>query len=159
MQKSSKTKIILFSVVAVVVIILALFGVKSYLVDQPKNLGPNLEYLGKRHTGCPLPLPLGYLLLCSSEPGEEYYFGTDMSEEELENYFTKAHSLGTPTTGTSDGHSFKLLSFQPDFSNDIFYITYFENSEIIRDSLNKKTDNKTVLKVSDSDYNLARSCL
>lgn len=109
--KTRSSKIIVI-IVALFVILAAILAVNTYN-ERPQDLGPELEYIGKRHTGCPLPLPIGYLMLCSAEPGEEYYFGTDLGIEEIEQYFKGATPIQSENrvSGTAAAFNFTDLGF------------------------------------------------
>ncbi|HEU5187677.1 MAG TPA: hypothetical protein VFT87_04180 [Candidatus Saccharimonadales bacterium] len=158
MFKNRKSKIIV-TVAVLLVTVLGIFLFTSY-INQPKNLGPNLEYLGKRHTGCPLPLPLGYLLLCSSEPGEEYYFGTDMSREELRGYFKGADSVTSENlvSGTGAKYSWVDVGFTTKSGNFTFF--FYDNKQGVLEtySLNK-TNKKNIISIDKEDYQEAKKAL
>ena len=157
MKNMSKKKKVLVGFIAALVLIFGLFGLKMFL-EQPRNLGDNLEYIGKRHTGCPLPLPLGYILLCSSEPGEEYYFGTDLSVEELRGYFGRA-DIGKSGSGSSEFSNYILMSFQDHKSMSYFYINYFDNPAAVKQAFDLRTTTKNVVSLSDEDYKEAKQAL
>lgn len=155
MKKLSKNKIITLVLTAVLIIV-AVIGV-NIIQNQPQDLGPELEYIGKRHTGCPLPLPLGYIMLCSSEPGEEYYFATDLSNEELKTYFKNAHFVEqlTPTRGTAPDYNYEYVEFKNSAGSFTFF--YYDNTTNVRSAFKLKPSVKThIVSIDEKGLSIAR---
>lgn len=61
----------------------------DHLNKQPRDLGPELEYIGKSEYGCWMP---GF---CDSGPATSYYFATNLSLEELKTYFKDAKPISS----------------------------------------------------------------
>lgn len=139
MKKLTPAKVISLIIGGLFVIAFIIISVKVF-VDRPQDLGPELEYIGKEHTGCPLPLPLGYIMLCSSEPGEEYYFATNLSMDELKKRFNATSApndnlpdgTGAATSGPGEylEYTFEFLSFKS-LEGKRFTITYYNNKKAI----------------------------
>jgi hypothetical protein len=131
-------------------------------LEKPENLGPKLEYIGTETTGCPLPLPLGYLLLCSQEPGKEYYFATDMREEELKSYFKNAYYPSQDESQRGTDSFYKRHDLRFNLKNDMgFFIVYYyyETEQIL--AINKQLQPKKqyIVSIRKDYYPTAKSAL
>lgn len=104
---------------------------------SPKPLGDKMEYLGKED--------YGNILGFDTHPYSVYYYGTDMSEEELVGYFDA--NLKHPVdnkAGYADVYFTK--------SGEDFYMTYEASS-------NFKTSKKYTISMTDEYYNIAKKHL
>lgn len=95
LHKRSKVKIIFG---CIVLLFGAFFGTKLY-IKRPRDLGPELEYVGKSTYGCYVPY------FCWTRPGGVYYFATDMTAEDLKGYFKKAAYVDNYVAGGGGGGS------------------------------------------------------
>jgi hypothetical protein len=104
----------------VLIVLLGTFMVFRLNTNQP-NLGTRLEYIGKINTTCEwwqVPLFFG---TCKG-PDYDYYFATDMSEEDIKGYFSKASYINT-SAGINDYDS---LDFRSDYG--YFVVNYYNDS-------------------------------
>lgn len=79
---------------------------------MPHPLGDKMEYLGKED--------YGNVFGFDSHPYSVYYYGTDMSEEEIIKYFKKA----TLNYHTAESTNETLMNFTVDGKE--FYLTYYK---------------------------------
>lgn len=159
MLKNRTSKIIVIIIAVLLLGAVGFFAFRSY-TDHPQNLGPQIEYIGKRHTGCPLPLPLGYLIMCSSEPGEEYYFGTDLSVEELRGYFGGAKAIDSDSSisGTAANYNYYDVGFTA--PNGSFTVLFYDSKEGVLQTFNlKTTTKKNIISIDKEDYQEAKNAL
>lgn len=127
----------------------SLFAIKSYF-DIPR-LGPKLEYIGQsQYGGC-------FLLLCEGLPITEYYFATEMSEEEVKGYFGGAQYI-TPTPPINTDDRFKRHNMPFDLSSNgaRFIVSYYyDPSFILRLYRLRKANKPYVIGVQDKYFPLA----
>lgn len=130
------------------------------ILTTPQNLGSKLEYIGTYNAGCEwwqIPFYMGW---CSG-PSNDYYFATDMTENEIKSYFSQASPSGQDGngTGSSANYTFKEISFNTK-NNTTFGVYYYDNtSKIISLKHLKETTKSHVISISASDYNQAKSAL
>jgi hypothetical protein len=123
----------------------------------PADLGAKLEYVGKQDLGgC-------VLWWCENQPYSEYYFATDMSEDELGSYFEKAslnHREKEVYPLVPDGESRTVFGYRILGQEDGFSIDYFDNTEYITKLHHlKRTSRAHVVQILDSSYPIAKSAL
>jgi hypothetical protein len=86
-------------------VLICAFGFLIFRAESP-SLGSQLEYIGQRQFGCLL------VVLCeSSNPYSDYYFATDMTEDQLKAYF-KGATYGSSVEGEGADYTFSILGFQ-----------------------------------------------
>lgn len=118
---------ILSVVGALVIIFLGWWAVISL---APHPLGDKLEYLGKKDYGC-------WIGFCDSRPASTYYYGTDMSPEEMKNIFSARYSplenvaFKNARFTTADGEF--MLTYEPSgsFSTSKKYVVSIVNSQYV----------------------------
>lgn len=152
-------KLIVIIIAALVAASVAFFAVNTY-INRPQDLGTELEFIGKRRTGCPIPLPFGYLMLCSADLGERYYFGTDLPQGDLIKHFKKAEYISgdEPIRSFGAGYNFDALSFTTPNSGFTFY--FYDNKEgILNDFDLGHTTKKHIISIDSEDYKEAKNAL
>lgn len=112
----------------------------------PKDLGPGFEYVGRTDYGCWYPL-------CGSQPGSSFYFGTDMTIEEVQKYFKKAAPTHTSNVQSSNsGFSNRTLFFRTKSGQD-FGITYYDDSKTITKTYHLNPSPKIhIIEIGDEQY-------
>jgi hypothetical protein len=130
----SRKKKVWLAVVAAVVV--AGFGWWTWNEFVPRPLGDKLEYLGKED--------YGNIFGFDSFPSSTYYYGTDMTSEELASYFKKAEYAPL------DNLAFTHARFMT--SNGEFMFVYERNSSFV-------TNKKYVLSLPKSQYKSAKDSL
>lgn len=135
--------------VGLTVVLLAFFNIKAY-IERPQDLGPELEYIGKSDYGC--------YFFCDASPGSVYYFATDLTQEELELYFTKATYVDYPNVGGGGGahYNFDFLFLRPFGSEEEFVFSYYDNSQAVIDVNHLKQTNKQYI-ISISGFHFMRA--
>lgn len=117
----------------------------------PKPLGDKLEYIGKED--------YGNIFGFDSRPYSVYYYGTDMNEQDIKNYFSKA-TYTTPSNdlgggGGSPESRFTSLDFKS--SNGDFSLEFYPDgrgAEALY--LNKNSFKyKHLISIPDYEYNAA----
>ena len=93
------------------------------IVNQPKDLGDKLEYIGKKNTACEwwqVPLFMGWC----HDPKYDYYFATDLSKANIETYFKNAVYKGDSQTVGAD-YNYDIVMFEmKDNSRKSFELGY-----------------------------------
>lgn len=145
--------------IAGLLVIVAIIGIFIYqIVTTPRNIGPKLEYIGTYNAGCEwweMPFYLGW---CAG-PSNAYYFATDMSENEIQNYFKNAapSQNENKTTGSSTNYAFKELDFHLK-NGGVFAFYYYDNTQAVIDELDlHKTTKNHIISISADDYQKAKS--
>ena len=132
-------------------VIALLIGFFAYDQGRPRALGDNVkvEYLGKISGGSWLPLS-------SSRPYDTYYYGTDVSTEELANYFDKGILIGSiPPYGDTSSH-FKLQMV----NGKIIDITlYLDRNEREVFGLFEENPKKHIFKIDSEDYEALKNSI
>lgn len=156
-----KKRLLVFGgIVGVILVIYSFFMIKG-IIEAPRDLGPDLVYIGKKDYGCNI---LDFFFLCDSPTsGYDYYFGTDMSIDQLASYFSKAHYIYNPAPdGVTEEYGYALLVYKPRDDSQEIYINYFDNlSAAISYSGNSLSNahKAHVIRVTDSDYGPLRKAL
>ncbi len=126
-------------------------------INIPKDIGSKLHYIGREDYGC-MPFPLFFV--CFGPIGSTYYYSTDLTQDELKNYFTKMQYVKDEADagGFSADYNYKNLHFKND--NEDFVIVYYDNTQAVIERKNlKNTSLPYVISISDFDYDLAKSSL
>ena len=142
----SKKQKILTAIIGVLVILVGWWG---YVQIMPHPLGERLEYLGRQNFG-------GWFI----ERSSEYYYGTNMTQEELKTSFKKAHydSSVQDIVGHSATYSSKDMLFNSNKGG--FVITYYNDANAVIESLHLPNSNKKhVISIIDSSYDIAKDAL
>ncbi len=128
-------------------------------LNHPKDLGTRLAYVGRDNWGgC-------FLWLCESKAYSNYYFATNMDNEELKTYFKGASFAGSEGEAQSNNSDVNSSNTQLyfDLKNDAnqgFTLTSYDNVDYIVNSHHLKKTGKThIIKVLDSSYLIAQSAL
>lgn len=132
-KKLSRSKVTVITT-TVIAIIVGFFIFQTY--SNRPNLGTHFEYLGSKQTGCPLPLPLGYVLLCSAGPSEDYYFATDLNAEELNQYFNNVKTEVNeprkyPSVEEDEEGRYLELVVQNSNRYQGFRVTYYDKKDLL----------------------------
>ncbi len=127
-------------------------------VNEPRDLGPKLQYIGKVSNDN----IIGYfLLVAGGSISTDYFYATDMSEDELKDYFGKATFIDDPNPIKSFGSDY--TSVELDFrttNGNIFSIQYYDNTDaVISNKGLGKTNKKRVLNIDKDDYKLIKDSL
>ncbi|HEU5122332.1 MAG TPA: hypothetical protein VFT59_05820 [Candidatus Saccharimonadales bacterium] len=126
-----------------IAIVVALIGWWGWLQVMPRPLGDKLEYIGKEDYGSWLPLS-------SARPASVYYYATDMSKEEVREYFRGA-KVDEPIT--PQGGDFLIWAER---NNNNFIIRYHTDKTMLNKYAHGR---KAVVSVRSEDYNLAKESL
>ncbi len=132
--------------------IIVAVGLWAFLSFTPKSLGDKLEYLGKEDLG-------GGLFFSDSKPYSVYYYGTDMSKEELEKYFSHGkHRSISNSSGGGARYSFQDLYFSS--KEGEFTISLYNNKDDITENASiTKTNKRYVISILNSDYEAVKAAL
>ena len=156
MEKSTNLHIFHHKKALLVAIVAFLFAaVCTYItyLEGPHDLGSKLEYIGTSYSsGC-------VLFYCDSPASTEYYFGTDMSVEELKGYFSNAKfSDINQEDGARDYAAFNL-GFDPIHPNvsQGFNIRYYLYPESVLSVHHFNTQKAHIVSLSDWSYQQARA--
>ena len=141
---------------AIIVAIIGYFIVTDQL-NQPRDLGSQLEYIGKTKGDC---APSPFSFLCFGEPYHVYYFASNMNEDELKNYLKNANYSPPDTGGSSIDSKYKWLHFIAKDSQKDIVISHYEDTkaEVERNRL-KKTNKPYIYSITSSDYDLVKQSL
>jgi hypothetical protein len=124
-----------------------------YSATRVYPLGDKLEYIGKSDYGCPL--------ICDANPGSTYYYGTDMSAEEVVRYFKGAVILNAPDERNWQdmGDDF-WIDFKDKRSDKRFSTIYYVNGGNTARTLHLSPLNKAhVIKINQEWYDTAHNSL
>lgn len=121
MKKKFSKKQWWFTAIGLAVLAVATISVLSF-INRPQNIGPNLEYLGEKNFGCSWAEGIITLGFCGDrESNHTYIYATDMNQQELESYFSKADEVtllpGNDTEfslGLQKGNSSALIFYHGD---------------------------------------------
>lgn len=111
-----------------------------------KPLGDKLEYIGKTDYGC--------WLVCDANPGSTYYYATDMSVEEITDYFKATTS--SPLRAF-DGMTDFVLKTKDGHSISIYY--YTDKEKVADKGINKKVRKKAIISIPGFQYDAAKNSL
>lgn len=149
-KKSKIKKYVIFGL-----IICAVLAVEYFMTHQPAPtypLGDKLEYVGASYSGT---IPI------DSAPSASYYYATDMSIQDIINYFEKAK--------LDDGSDFELIhpstvptyfSLKTDATTNPIDIYYYEDgSQKTSDFDLKQTSKKHLIIIQNEDYQAAKDSL
>lgn len=140
----SKKQIILLFVVSIVVV-----GVGLWCWNQftPRPLGDKLEYLGKEDYG-------GWFM----RPYSVYSYATDMTSEEIIEYFNKKTELRHPIQKESGGYArIILIDRTSQESATLYYYEKKDNAEL--DNIRLRTDKSHIVQIRDNNYQLLKDSL
>ena len=121
--------------------------------NRVSDLGPAVEYIGQDQLRCYF-----WGLMCDSGAYKVYYFATNLTEEQMKEYFKGAKYV-TSGAGTGSDFTYDTLTFQtPD--GRYFGIDYYHNVQPskINNGL-KQTNESNGVSMSDNDYAIAKSAL
>lgn len=126
--------------IALLVIIVFVIGWYVIANTMPRPLSSEFDYLGKKD--------FGNLIMGDSKPYSVYYYGTDMTIEEMKEYFQ-----ATTVNKIASGSNVKTI----DFSNgsESFSIDYYGDKSL----LSFMTARKTVISIDQSYYQSAKAML
>ncbi len=155
-MKQKMKDILKNKVFIVTFIFVAVVSVFVY-VNIPKDIGGRLHYIGRKDYGC---MPFPFFFVCFNDPGSVYYYSTDLTQDELKTYFTKAQFAPNEADGGgfSANYNFDHLHFKKD--DEEFVFSYYDNTQaVLNDKDLKGTGHPYVISIGDFDYDLARSSL
>lgn len=123
----------------ILVLIVALCAWWAWSAFAPHPLGDKMEYLGKED--------YGNIFGFDSAPNSVYYYGTDMSIGEVEQYFR----------GVEKGHSYQTNATVISFTHDkeSFDIAYYQD----KNNTSFNTNKKHVVSLLKEDYAPAKKAL
>lgn len=108
---------------------------------MPRPLGDGFEYLGKKD--------FGNLIIGDSKPYSVYYYGTDMTVEEMRRYFNGIEA----DAPVASGPNFSILEYK---NNDTeFHISYHYDKTLT----SFQTTKKVIISVEQSHYKVAKKFL
>lgn len=121
-------------------------------MDLPRDLSPELQYIGQSKSGgC-------FLLYCESEPINTFYFGTDLSREDL-----RARLKGvtfSPSDANSASYALTHLTFAIDGTDRSIMVTYYDEvTNLVHENHLTQTYKQHAIGVWDSDYMLIKEAL
>ena len=144
------------SIFATLVSLLAIYDYNKLNanVTHPADLGSGLEYIGQHKFLCYF-----WGLSCYREAYSEYYFATDMSEDQLKTYFKGAEFQTMGTGGGGAGFNFDDLAFKATNGQkfDLQYYYGIKSSEIFPDV--KNTTKSYGVSMTENDYKIAKQAL
>jgi hypothetical protein len=143
-QVKSRKKYLIFGIVILVLLAMGFGGWKVYDSSVPRPLGDRLEYTEKRDYGC--------AVICDSQPRSTYSYATDMSIEEVIQYFKDA-SL---TRSVEKSSVFSVIPLR-DKQGDEFSLYYYTPKDAL-ETLNKTTD-QNIIELDAKDYKTAKDAL
>src|SRR5690606_3919320 len=111
-----------------------------------KPLGDKLEYIGKTDNGS--------WVVCDAKPGSTYYYATDMSVEEIADYFKATTS--SPLRAF-DGMTDFVLKTKDGHSISIYY--YTDKEKVADKGINKKVRRKAIISIPSFHYDAAKNSL
>lgn len=136
---------------------LTVFSAVKLSVEEPRDLGPNLQYIGKHNTACEWWQVPFYAGFCGG-PQYDYYFATNMNRDEIKGYFQKAQ-YNDPR---SESYSKRNLDFNRTDGAGDFHITFFDSMSELQKL--KGVDFKVngyahIISIPDFDYPIAKEAL
>lgn len=149
------------TVFAVLVAALAIYDYNKLNANaiHPANLGNELDYIGQRTYGC-------FLWWCDSPNSTEYYFATNLSEEQVNAYFKGATYVPVPNDGGGmgtgvGGGSFIFHSLTFKMANGAsFYLNYYHGIKPTQMDFGlKNTDKSYGISMTDQDFRAAEQAL
>ena len=105
-------------IIGVIIIATVSVGWWAWVNFSPKPLGDKMEYLGKED--------FGNILGFDTHPYSVYYYGTDMTKDEVITYFSKA----TLNYQTQEKANETLLNFT--LNGKEFFVTYYKDLNVFR---------------------------
>ncbi len=133
-------------------IVIAFFGAIGVynFIFQPKDIGLQLEYIGKRDYGC--------WFLCGSLPTSTYYFSTDMTPSQLDDYFKRGDC---ETGGRIFSASYEGVFLNCTTSEGRVSIVYYDTNpqNVVSTFDLKQSDRSFVVGINKSIYRTMKSML
>ena len=148
-KHSSRKKRVIFSVFAAALLIAGGWWVYTALKPEPTYpLGDRMEYLGKEDYGC--------YGICDSYPGSIYYYDTDMSIEEVIDYFKRASVAEQPETLNGETY----FGIKTPSGETVYMEYYVDKASRLKDTaFRQKSTQDHLLLVSNSEYQAAKDSL
>jgi hypothetical protein len=151
-MKSLKPPHLILLTIAIFVI-----GVVGWVVYVNKvvsyPLGDGLEYIGKQDYGC--------WLVCDANPASVYYYGTEMSVEEVVAYFPKASIIDDEEVRAGEAEAIPVtIILKGVNSNNPIYINYYKLGKDQSATFHLSTPRKQhLVSIQDEDYQAAKDSL
>lgn len=140
-----RKQIVILVIATVAVLLVGWWGWWQF---GPKPLGDKLEYIGKFDGGC--------IWICDSEPYTDYYYATDMTPQEVVDYFKGANLLNYDELTEWQGSKNSTATFTFSTRGKEITITYYNNSQEQVDSFQLRPTNKgRAVEIRSTDYFLA----
>lgn len=137
----------------IIIALLVFINIRGF-VEEPQDLGSELEYFGTTTYGC--------WFICDSPPNSTYYFATNLTQEELKEYFKGATYVEYPNRGGggSGSYNFEDLYFLSKGKQEEFPINYYDNTKTVIElkKLNQ-TNRQFVISIAASDYQIIKASL
>ncbi|MDX2776570.1 hypothetical protein PV379_04360 [Streptomyces caniscabiei] len=130
--------------------LLAFLSWWAWVNFSPKPLGDKMEYLGKKD--------YGNIFGFDSKPYSVYYYGTDMDEGEIGQYFKDVSSPEEVSQELGDGYSAPILSFKSQKGN-FTLVFYSNNLDAVMRNKSFTNTKKYLVSILDSDYPTALESL
>jgi hypothetical protein len=140
-----KRRTILLILGGMVLVVATFFAIKAY-IEAPRDLGPDLVYIGREN--------YGNILGFDQAPGSNYFFATSMTKDQLIAYITKlGYVYDSEHSGSVGGHAGLVFSANNGAGFDLnYYDSVNTVSEVDGVDL-KNTDKKPfIVKVADYEY-------
>jgi len=150
MKKPTRNKKLIF--LSIVIFVVLSIATTAFLANRAASektypLGSQLEYIGQTGYGC--------WLVCDSNPNAVYYYGTDMSVDQVAAYFRNSTLDQTPRT-FDEVTDFSLKTKN---GEDILVYYYTDKSKITKDNSLKSTGHSHILSIPSFDYAIAQRSL
>lgn len=128
-------------------IILLLFGWWAFVNLRTYPLGDKLEYLGKQDLG-------GGLFFSDSRPYSEYYYGTDMTAEEVVGYFR-----GAEVEPIRSNLGFVEIRLKNKITTETARLSFYERPELSQIKFEKRLNKKHVIDFDAKYYEVLKASL
>jgi hypothetical protein len=159
-QSNKKVKWINPTQIGVIAVGLIILGIVAWLTpwvhldNTPKPLGDKLEYVGKFDYGC---------IGCDAAPGAAYFYATDMSLEEVVEYFRGAGLVEEAikeSYSEAKGAQYRLNFTAKHASQRGFSLNYYDKGlYIVRRYGLHSTNKKFIIEIDSRAYQNAKDAI
>jgi len=146
--------LILLGVIIGVVGVLLVFAVRTYLTtDRPSDLGSKLEYIGKVNKDC--------FPVCGDPWTSTYFFATDMTFEEIKEYFSKAKYIPSDIAN-DNSRGYRVIGYKSSESDGGMQLYFYDDITSVPErvkSLLEKSRKKYAVRIYSVYYTKFKSAL